>query len=138
MRTLILLTALNLIGVAARSEDARPAPTADAIALATSSPTPGTLKSTAGEASSPSPSPSPEPNPPVEKADPQFVQPPSYIPMNVPLTEEEKAGVGITKEWQANRLQAMNLRPGPDGSVNFTYGASMPSIVLDVVEGTDL
>jgi P-type conjugative transfer protein TrbG len=140
MRTLILLTALNLIGVAARSEDARPAPspTADAIALATPSPTPDTLESIAVEASSPFPSPSPEPNPPVEKADPQFVPPPSYMPMNIPLTEEEKAGVGITKEWQANSLQAMNLRPGPDGSVQFTYGASMPSIVCAVLEVTDL
>jgi len=58
--------------------------------------------------------------------------------MNLPLTEEEKAGVGITKEWQANSLQAMNLRPGPDGSVQFTYGASMPSIVCAVLEVTDL
>ncbi len=58
--------------------------------------------------------------------------------MNIPLTEEEKAGVGITKEWQANSLQAMNLRPGPDGSVQFTYGASMPSIVCAVLEVTDL
>src|SRR5258708_14801927 len=111
MRTLILLTALNLIGVAARSEDVRPAPspTPDAIALATPSPTPDTLKSTAVEGSSPSPSPSPEPNPPVGKADPQFVPPPSYMPMNSPLTEEEKAGVVITKESQNNNFDTIKL-----------------------------
>jgi type IV secretion system protein VirB9 len=60
------------------------------------------------------------------------------MPMNVELTQEEKTGVGITKEWQANSLQNMNLRPGPDGSIQFIYGASMPSIVCAVLEVTDL
>src|SRR5258707_4468744 len=140
MRTLILLTALNLIGVAARSEDVWPAPspTPDQTPKTPPPPPQNPPKPAEEEASPPPPSPSPEPNPPVGKADPQFVPPPSYMPMNLPLTEEEKAGVGITKEWQANSLQAMNLRPGPDGSVQFTYGASMPSIVCAVLEVTDL
>src|SRR5260221_4201933 len=126
------------MGVGARNEEAGRPTQANQIRVATTSPPPATHRPTKGKAPTPPPTPAQEQTPPVEKADPQFVQPPSYMPMNVPLTEEEKAGVGITKEWQANSLQAMNLRPGPDGVVQVTYGGSSPSIVFSVLEVTDL
>jgi type IV secretion system protein TrbG len=122
MKESILLITLSLSAVVARSEEAPAVPT----------PIPEAIAPAATDANVSLP------NGETKKVYPEFVPATSYMPQEVQLTEEEKTGVGITKEWQANSLRAMSQRPGPDGSVQFIYGSSMPSIVCAVLEVTDL
>jgi P-type conjugative transfer protein TrbG len=77
---------------------------------------------------------------------PAYTDPPETLPMTIKnfggkdpiLTPEETAGIGITQTWVANSLQAMSPDPGPDGAIQFRYGAALPVIVCAPFQVTDL
>jgi type IV secretion system protein VirB9 len=58
-------------------------------------------------------------------------------PDNV-LTEKEKEAVRIAEAWQRGEIIAHNPVIGPDGSIEFLYGAERPSIVCAVMQITDI
>lgn len=53
------------------------------------------------------------------------------------LTPQEEEGIAIVTNWQA-REGNTKPAPGPDGSVQFLYGASQPSIVCAVLQVCDI
>ncbi len=58
-------------------------------------------------------------------------------PDNV-LTEKEKEAVRIAEAWQRGEIIVRNPVLGPDGSIEFLYGAERPSIVCAVMQITDI
>lgn len=54
------------------------------------------------------------------------------------LNPQEKAGMALVREWNADSTKAPKPVRGPDGSVQFLYGASQPSIVCAVMQVTDV
>ncbi len=58
-------------------------------------------------------------------------------PDNV-LTEKEKQAVRIAEAWQRGEIIVHNPVVGPDGSIEFLYGAERPSIVCAVMQITDI
>lgn len=62
-----------------------------------------------------------------------------YLDQSIPeLSEQEKAGLTISE--QAKNRSEVGIKPikGEDGSVNFLFGASQPSIVCAVLEVCDV
>lgn len=57
---------------------------------------------------------------------------------NPKLTSQEKAGLDISKQWQANSGKALKPVSGPDGSVRFPFGAVQPSVVCAVMQVCDI
>jgi type IV secretion system protein TrbG len=104
-----------------------------------------TPEATASPAASPSvsaPSPPPvsvqaqTPAPPVvesSKFDPKLLG-----GANPVLTDEEKAGVNITRAWRDKSYATMVSQPGTNGSVAFRFGESLPSIVCAILQLTDI
>lgn len=56
----------------------------------------------------------------------------------VPLTAQEKEGIAIAKGWKTSAGKITRPTPGPDGSVNFLFGASQPGIVCAVLQVCDI
>jgi len=54
------------------------------------------------------------------------------------LTPQEQEGINITQKWQAANARNLKPTPGPDGSVQFLFGASQPSIVCAPLEVCDV
>jgi P-type conjugative transfer protein TrbG len=54
------------------------------------------------------------------------------------LTDQEQAGLALNKQWKAASGKGLKPTPGPDGSVNFLFGASQPSIVCAVMQVCDI
>jgi type IV secretion system protein VirB9 len=57
---------------------------------------------------------------------------------SVRLTEKEKAAIAIAKTWQRGEAMTANPVVGPDGSIEFLFGAEQPSIVAAVMQITDI
>jgi P-type conjugative transfer protein TrbG len=55
-----------------------------------------------------------------------------------PLTPQEEEGIAIAKGWKASSGKGIKPAQGPDGSINFLFGASQPSIVCAVLQVCDI
>lgn len=51
---------------------------------------------------------------------------------------EERAGIAITEAWRKKSYESMRSQAGVDGSVQFEYGTSYPSIVCAILQVTDV
>jgi type IV secretion system protein VirB9 len=61
-----------------------------------------------------------------------------YSPESVELTAKEKAAIAIARGWQQGEALTLNPVAGPDGSIEFLFGAERPSIVCAVMQLTDI
>jgi type IV secretory pathway VirB9-like protein len=57
---------------------------------------------------------------------------------NPDLNQQASAGVNITRSWEQRSYAAMSQQPGPDGSVQFRFGESLPTVVCAVLELVDI
>jgi type IV secretion system protein VirB9 len=57
---------------------------------------------------------------------------------NPKLTEQEKAGLDISRKWVASTSASVKPVPGPDGTIRFLFGQSQPSIVCAVLQVCDV
>jgi type IV secretion system protein VirB9 len=57
---------------------------------------------------------------------------------NLKLTEQEKAGLDISRKWVASTSASVKPVPGPDGTIRFLFGQSQPSIVCAVLQVCDV
>ena len=57
---------------------------------------------------------------------------------NPVLTDQEKAGVDITRAWRDKSLETMVGHAGDNASVEFRFGESLPSIVCAILQVTDI
>ena len=57
---------------------------------------------------------------------------------NPALTPSEERALRIAREWQAKAATQLTPVPGPDGAIQFLYGAVQPSIVCAVMQVTDI
>ena len=61
-----------------------------------------------------------------------------FSPESVHLTEKEKSAISIAKTWQRGEIMSENPVIGPDGSIEYLFGAEQPSIVCAVMQITDI
>ena len=62
-----------------------------------------------------------------------------YFSGNDPqLTQQEKAGIDIAERWKASSATGTKAVPGNNGSVQFIFGDSQPSIVCAVLQVCDV
>ncbi len=61
-----------------------------------------------------------------------------FSPESVHLTEKEKSAITIAKSWQRGEIMSENPVIGPDGSIEYLFGAEQPSIVCAVMQITDI
>lgn len=57
---------------------------------------------------------------------------------NPRLTAQEKAVLAIAKRWNASTAKTMKPVSGPNGTIQFLYGAQQPSIVCAVLQVCDV
>ena len=57
---------------------------------------------------------------------------------NPVLTPSEQQALKIAQDWQARSATQLTPGPGPDGAIQFLYGAVQPSIVCAVMQVTDI
>jgi type IV secretion system protein TrbG len=57
---------------------------------------------------------------------------------NPMLTDQEKAGVDITRAWRDKSLETMVGHAGINASVEFRFGESLPTIVCAILQVTDV
>ena len=57
---------------------------------------------------------------------------------NPVLTPSEQQALKIAQDWQARSATQLTPVPGPDGAIQFLYGAVQPSIVCAVMQVTDI
>ncbi len=57
---------------------------------------------------------------------------------NVKLTAKEMNALAIAKSWQQGDIMTDNPVVGPDGAVEFLFGAEQPSVVCAVMQITDI
>ncbi len=57
---------------------------------------------------------------------------------NPQLTPQEKAAIAIGKRWQATSATGIKPVPGADGTIQFLFGASQPSLVCAVLQVCDV
>ncbi len=57
---------------------------------------------------------------------------------SVELTEKEKYAISIADTWRRGESMGANPVIGPDGSIEFLFGAEQPSIVCAVLQVTDI
>lgn len=57
---------------------------------------------------------------------------------NPRLTDQEKAGLDISRKWVASTSASVKPVPGPDGTIRFLFGQSQPSIVCAVLQVCDV
>jgi type IV secretion system protein TrbG len=88
------------------------------------------------------PSPSPvsvqAPTPAPSAAESSKFDPTLLGGTNPVLTEEERAGVNITRAWKERSYSTMVGQAGANSSVQFRYGESLPSIVCAILQVTDI
>lgn len=61
-----------------------------------------------------------------------------FVAPNPKLTAQEKAGLAISKNWEANNDKNLMPVAGQSGVVRFTFGAVQPSIVCAVMQVCDV
>ncbi len=61
-----------------------------------------------------------------------------YSPESVQLTEKEKAAIAIAETWRQGEAMTANPVVGPDGAIEFLFGAEQPSIIAAVMQITDI
>jgi type IV secretion system protein VirB9 len=61
-----------------------------------------------------------------------------FSPDSVQLTAKEMNALAIAKSWQQGDIMTENPVVGPDGSIEFLFGAEQPSIVCAVMQITDI
>lgn len=54
------------------------------------------------------------------------------------LTPQEKAGLSISKRWRASSATGMKPVAGADGTVQFLFGSTQPSVVCAVLQVCDI
>lgn len=57
---------------------------------------------------------------------------------NPELTYQEKQAIAIAERWKDASSKGLKPTQGPDGSINFLFGASQPSIVCAVMQVCDV
>jgi type IV secretory pathway VirB9-like protein len=57
---------------------------------------------------------------------------------NPTLTPQEKAAIEIAEKWKSSSSTGTAPVAGPNGSINFLYGAQQPSIVCAVLQVCDV
>ena len=57
---------------------------------------------------------------------------------NVKLTAKEMNALAIAKTWQQGDIMTENPVVGPDGSIEFLFGAEQPSVICAVMQITDI
>lgn len=57
---------------------------------------------------------------------------------NLQLTAQEQAAIAIFKRWETGAATGVGPVAGPSGSVNFLFGAQLPSIVCAVLQVCDV
>ncbi|MDR1613846.1 MAG: P-type conjugative transfer protein TrbG [Planctomycetota bacterium] len=72
------------------------------------------------------------------RADDALLEDLYYSSGSVELTAKEKAAIAIAEAWQQGEALTMNPVAGPDGSIEFLFGAERPSIVCAVMQITDI
>ncbi len=61
-----------------------------------------------------------------------------FSPDSVQLTAKEMNALAIAKSWQQGDIMTENPVIGPDGSIEFLFGAEQPSVVCAVMQITDI
>ncbi len=61
-----------------------------------------------------------------------------FSPENVKLTAKEMNALAIAKSWQQGDIMTENPVVGPDGSIEYLFGAEQPSVVCAVMQITDI
>ncbi len=61
-----------------------------------------------------------------------------FSPDSVQLTAKEMNALAIAKTWQQGSVMTENPVVGPDGSIEFLFGAEQPSVVCAVMQITDI
>ena len=62
-----------------------------------------------------------------------------YFPdESVQLTEKEKEAIRIAEAWRQGEILATNPVVGPDGSIEFLFGAEQPAVICAVMQITDI
>jgi type IV secretion system protein VirB9 len=110
----LLITFMSLAAQAAQAEPAAPDPSASP----SPSPTPSAATTPAAESS---------------KFDASLLG-----GSNPVLTEQERAGVNITRAWKDKSYETLVSQPGANSSVEFRFGESLPTIVCAILQVTDV
>jgi len=63
---------------------------------------------------------------------------PFFNPENPTLSPQEKAGLAIGQHWRTTSATAIKPVAGGDGSVQFLFGATQPSVVCAVLQVCDI
>jgi type IV secretion system protein VirB9 len=61
-----------------------------------------------------------------------------FSPESVRLTAKEKMAIAVARAWQRGEIMTANPVAGPDGAVEFLFGAERPSVVCAVMQITDI
>ncbi|MDR3077757.1 MAG: P-type conjugative transfer protein TrbG [Planctomycetota bacterium] len=61
-----------------------------------------------------------------------------FSPESVELDERDRRALGLIQAWRRGEVLAESPAAGPDGAVEFLYGAERPSIVCAVLQLTDI
>jgi type IV secretion system protein VirB9 len=61
-----------------------------------------------------------------------------FSPESVQLTAKEKEAIAIAEAWRRGEIITVNPVVGPDGSIEFLFGAEQPSVVAAVMQITDI
>lgn len=61
-----------------------------------------------------------------------------FSPDSVHLTAKEMNALAIAKSWQQGDIMTENPVIGPDGSIEYLFGAEQPSVVCAVMQITDI
>ena len=63
---------------------------------------------------------------------------PFFNPENPTLSPQEKAGLAIGQRWRTASATGIKPVAGGDGSVQFLFGATQPSVVCAVLQVCDI
>lgn len=61
-----------------------------------------------------------------------------FSPESVQLTAKEKTAIAVAHAWQRGEIMTANPVAGPDGAIEFLFGAERPSVVCAVMQITDI
>ena len=95
------------------------------------------------EPAAPDPSASPSPSPTPSAATTAAAESSKFDAgllggSNPVLTEQERAGVNITRAWKDKSYETLVSQPGANSSVEFRFGESLPTIVCAILQVTDV
>ncbi len=54
------------------------------------------------------------------------------------LTDAERRAIQMAEKWQRAQMQGAEVSVGPDGSINYLFGATQPSVVCAVLQVCDV